>query len=66
MNRNNIVKAVPITEGMTVYFNNATSYYEEKNKLKEAGFEMECRDDVYSVYILSCPYEYNNTVYRIK
>ena len=28
LGKDNIVKTVPITEGMTIYFNNATSYYE--------------------------------------
>lgn len=66
LEKDNIVRAIPITEGMTICFNNATSYYEEKNKLKEAGFKMECSDDFYSVYILSCPYKYNETIYRLK
>lgn len=67
LEKDSIVRTVPITEGMTICFNNVTSYYEEKNKLKEAGFEMECCDDVYSIYILSCPYKYSNeTIYRIK
>lgn len=48
---------VPITEGMTIYFNDATSYYEERSKLNKAGFIMECNDSAYSVYILSCPYK---------
>lgn len=69
MNKNNIVKAVPITEGMTIYFNDATSYYNEKNKLIEAGWEMISDDGEYSIYITSAPYECNNTnnaTYKIK
>lgn len=69
MNKNNIVKVVPITEGMTIYFNSASSYYNEKNKLIEAGFEMISNDGEYSIYITSAPYEcnnINNETYRIK
>lgn len=69
LNENNIVKAVPIAEGMTIYFNSATSYFDEKNRLAEAGFEMISNDEEYGIYIISTPYECSNAnglIYRIK
>ena len=68
MNKSNVVATIPIIDGMTIYMPDAKSFYEVKEKLDEAGFEMQCSDDIYSVYIISAPYgwEYKETIYRIK
>lgn len=65
-NNENIVQAIPITEGMTIYMPNAQSFFEVEEKLNEGRFEIITNIDNYSVYIVSTPYEYKETIYRIK
>ena len=48
LEKDNIVRAIPITEGMTICFNNATSYYEEKNSfIFKRSF---CRNDAWCLW----------------
>lgn len=66
--KDNVVVAIAINEGMTIYMSNINSFFEAKEKLDEAGFEITTNIDNYSIYIVSAPYEYkyNETIYRIK
>ena len=66
LERDNVVQAIPIIEGMRIYFRDAKSYYEAKKTLYDAGYKIKPEDMDYMIYVLSVPYEYNETVYRIK
>ena len=57
MNENNIVRVVPIHEGMKIFMSNEKSFLEVDRQLNEYGFTTRCNSEQWSIYIVSAPYE---------
>lgn len=66
MDNSNIVRAVPIHEGMKIFMTSEESFLDANKKLNDYGFITSCDERRWSIYIVSAPYEYNETIYRIK
>ena len=57
MNENNIVRVVPIHEGMKIFMTSEESFLEADRQLNEYGFTIRCNSEQWSIYIVSAPYE---------
>ena len=57
MNENNIVRVVPIHEGMKIFMTSEESFLEADRQLNEYGFTTRCNSEQQSIYIVSAPYE---------
>ena len=66
MGKDNIVRVVPVHEGMKIFMNSEKSFLEADKQLNENGFTTRCNAEQWSIYIVSAPYEkYDGSVIRI-
>ena len=57
MGKDNIVRVVPIHEGMKIFMTSEDSFLEADRQLNEHGFTTRCNSEQWSIYIVSAPYE---------
>lgn len=57
MQKDNIVYAVPINEGMKIFMADEKSFLEANKQLNKYGFTTRCNSEQWSIYIVSAPYE---------
>lgn len=57
MCKDNIVRVVPIHEGMKIFMTSEESFLEADRQLNEHGFTTRCNAEQWSIYIISAPYE---------
>jgi hypothetical protein len=57
MCKDNIVRVVPIHEGMKIFMTSEESFLEADRQLNEYGFTTRCNAEQWSIYIVSAPYE---------
>lgn len=57
MEKDNIVKVVPVHEGMKIFMTDEKSFLEADKQLTEYGFITRCNAEQLSIYIVSAPYE---------
>lgn len=57
MCKDNIVRGVPIHEGMKIFMTSEESFLEMDRQLNEYGFTTRSNTEQWSIYIVSAPYE---------
>lgn len=57
MCKDNIVRVIPIHEGMKIFMTSEESFLEADRQLNEYGFTTRCNAEQWSIYIISAPYE---------
>lgn len=57
MYKDNIVRVVPIHEGIKIFMTSEESFLETDRQLNEYGFTTRSNIEQWSIYIVSAPYE---------
>lgn len=57
MCKDNIVRVVPIHEGVKIFMTSEESFLETDRQLNKYGFTTRCNTEQWSIYIVSAPYE---------
>ena len=52
----NVVRRVPVVEGMTIFMSSESAFLEANQQLNEAGFRTICNEEQWSIYIAYSPF----------